>query len=84
MGCLALGCGVDPTTGDLAVASINLDSLASWVEVYQGATGDPKDYYDNEIINYTFVSYDDKGNLFVDGSGPGYVEFASCPRAAAP
>jgi hypothetical protein len=76
------GCGVDPTTGDLAVASINLDSLASWVEVYQGATGDPKDYYDNEIINYTFVSYDDKGNLFVDGSGPGYVEFGELPKGS--
>jgi hypothetical protein len=65
------GCGVDPTTGDLAVASINLESAASWVEVYQGATGQPKDYYDNEIINYTFVSYDDKGDLFVDGTGSG-------------
>jgi hypothetical protein len=77
------GCGVDPTTGDLAVASINLESAASWVEVYQNATGDPKDYYDNEIINYTFVSYDDRGNLFVDGSGSGSnVEFGELRKGS--
>ncbi|MGC9991983.1 MAG: hypothetical protein ABSD52_06285 [Candidatus Cybelea sp.] len=77
------GCGVDPTTGDLAVASINLESAASWVEVYRGSTGEPKDYYDNEIINYTFVSYDDKGNLFVDGSGSGSnVEFGELRKGS--
>jgi hypothetical protein len=70
------GCAVDATSGNLAVASINLASQASWVEVYQRAKGAPANYYDNEIINYNFVGYDAKGNLFVDGSGPGSsVEF---------
>jgi hypothetical protein len=75
------GCGVDPTTGNLAVASINLDSLASWVEVYQGAKGKPQNYYDEQIINYTFCGYDDKGNLFADGTGSGSnVEFGELPK----
>ena len=75
------GCGVDATTGNLAVASINLESLASWVEVYQKAKGQPQDYYDEQIINYTFCSYDDKGNLFVDGTGSGSnVEFGELPK----
>lgn len=77
------GCGVDATTGNLAVASINLASQASWVEVYQRAKGKPVNYYDNEIINYTFVGYDDKGNLFVDGSGPGSnVEFGELRKGS--
>lgn len=75
------GCAVDPTTGNLAVASINLDSLASWVEVYQKAKGMPQDYYNEQIINYMFCSYDDKGNLFVDGTGSGSnAEFGELPK----
>ena len=77
------GCAVDATTGNLAVASINLASQASWVEVYQHAKGTPVNYYDNEIINYNFVGYDAKGNLFVDGSGPGSsVEFGELRKGS--
>jgi hypothetical protein len=75
------GCGSDPTTGNLAVASINLDSLSSWVEVYQHGKGKPTDYYDEQIINYTFCSYDDKGDMFVDGTGSGSnAEFGELPK----
>lgn len=77
------GCAVDATSGNLAVASINLASQASWVEVYQRAKGAPANYYDNEIINYNFVGYDAKGNLFVDGSGPGSsVEFGELRKGS--
>ena len=77
------GCGVDPSTGDLAVASINLVSLNSFVEVYRGAKRTPKLYTDSEIINYMFCGYDNKGNLFVDGSGSGpQVYFAELPRGS--
>ncbi|MFY9740140.1 MAG: hypothetical protein WAK11_13980 [Candidatus Cybelea sp.] len=77
------GCGVDPTTGNLAVASVNLASQASWVEVYQRAKGKPANYSDNEIINYTFVGYDDSGDLFIDGSGSGSnVEFGELRKGS--
>jgi len=46
-----------------------LGSAPSGVEVYQGAKGTPKLYSDNQIVNYTFCGYDNKGNLFVDGTG---------------
>lgn len=77
------GCGVDPSSGNLAVASINLECGVSWVEVYQHARGEPEDYYDREIINYTFAGYDDEGNLFVDGSGSGSnVEFGELAKGS--
>ena len=75
------GCGVDPHTGDLAVASINLESLNSYVEVYRNARGTPKLYADDQIVNYMFCGYDNEGNLFVDGSGSGpQVYFGELPR----
>src|SRR5580692_5070842 len=78
------GCSVDAGSGDLAVASINLESLNSFVEVYRGAKGTPKLYSDSEIINYMFCGYDKKGNLFVDGSGSGpQVYLAELPRGRA-
>lgn len=77
------GCSVDPSSGDLAVTSINLGSLNSFVEVYRGAGGTPKLYSDNTIINYMFCGYDNKGNLFIDGSGSGSrVYLAELPRGS--
>ena len=77
------GCSVDPTTGNLAVASVNWLSAASWVAVYKHATGTPQNYEDRAIINYEFCGYDDKGNLFVDGTGQsGRFEFAELPKGS--
>jgi hypothetical protein len=77
------GCSVDPTTGNLAVASVNWLSAASWVAVYKHATGTPQIYQDPAIINYEFCGYDNKGNLFVDGTGQsGRFEFAKLPKGS--
>jgi hypothetical protein len=77
------GCSVDPSTGNLAVSSINYDTLPSGVEIYPDAKGTPKLYSDNEIVNYTFCGYDDKGNLFVDGTGnDSKVHFAELPKGS--
>jgi hypothetical protein len=77
------GCSVDPTSGNLAVASVNWISAASWVAVYQHASGTPQIYVDPAIINYEFCGYDNKGDLFVDGTGQsGHVEFAELPKGS--
>lgn len=57
-------CSVDPTTGNLAVTN---DS-GGVVAIYFDAKGDPTDYADPKIEYMSFCGYDDKGNLFVDGS----------------
>ncbi len=63
------GCSVDPTTGNLAVASVNWLSAASWVAVYSHAKGTPQNYEDPAIINYVFCGYDDKGTCSWTGRG---------------
>lgn len=77
------GCSVDPVTGNLAVASVNWLSAASYVAIYQNAKGTPQTYNDPAIVNYVFCGYDNKGNLFVDGTGrSGDFEFAELPKGS--
>ncbi len=77
------GCSVDPTSGKLAVASVNWLSAPSWVAIYEHAKGTPKIYEDPAIINYVFCGYDSKGNLFVDGTGQsGKFVFAELPKGS--
>jgi hypothetical protein len=77
------GCSVDPTTGDLAVASVNWVSFSSYLDVYKHARGTPHEYYDPKIINYEFCGYDNHGDLFVDGTGSGSdVYFAEVPKGS--
>lgn len=68
------GCSVDPTTGNLAVTgflkSINGPSQPGAFEIYKKAKGSPK-VYSVPFAVTSFCSYDDKGNLFVDGQGWG-------------
>lgn len=79
----AYGCSVDPTTGNLAVASVNWVSAPSYVAIYQHAKGTPQFYEDPAIINYIFCGYDNKGNLFVDGTGQsGHFVFAELPNGS--
>ena len=54
-------CSVDPTTGDLAVASLD----AAFVVLFPKAKETPKAYYDRYASMY-HCAYDDKGDLFVD------------------
>jgi hypothetical protein len=60
-------CFVDPTTGNLAVA--NQDSGRAGLDIYQNAQGGATYYSDPNVYAFYFCTYDDDGNLFVDGEG---------------
>jgi hypothetical protein len=62
----AVGCAVDPITGNLAVAVLG-ESPVSHVAVYRNARGKPKFYVFAPLGDAYYCSYDDAGNLFVDG-----------------
>jgi hypothetical protein len=68
-GDIPLGCAVDPTSGNLAVT--NEASGAGEVAIFPNAKAPSTWYRDTEIYTYGLCGYDDKGNLFVDGSGSG-------------
>jgi hypothetical protein len=73
------GCAVDPTTGDLAVASLGFSDYGqnAFVAIYKNARGKPTTYQSSTFYQYWFCGYDNKGNLFVDGlSAPGTGHFA--------
>ncbi|MGC1379940.1 MAG: hypothetical protein WA814_02810 [Candidatus Baltobacteraceae bacterium] len=77
-----VNCSIDPTTGNLAVATIRTyGSGPGSVEVYAHAKGTPKIYYDKKITTVYFVGYDNKGNIFMDGleTGVGFA-FAELPK----
>jgi hypothetical protein len=77
------GCASDPTTGDLAVSAWNWASGVSGVNIYRKARGVPSYYEDDEIIDYAFCGYDDKGNLFINGQGSGSaMYFAELPKGS--
>lgn len=57
-------CAVDPTTGNLAVTDNLAHGLRGAIIIF-GAK--EKAYPDPAILNYAFVSYDESGDLFVDG-----------------
>ncbi len=57
-------CAVDPTTGDLAVTDNLAHGLRGAIIVF-GAKD--KTYRDPSLEYYAFVSYDDSGDLLVDG-----------------
>jgi hypothetical protein len=66
-----LGCSVDRKSGDLAVSNEYGPSGGYGnVEIYAQAQGTPQTYYTNpsEMSGIQLCGYDDKGNLFVDGT----------------
>lgn len=68
-----LGCSIDPTTGNLAVTNFigtTKGSQPGNVAIYTRARGKPKHYSDPDIFQYGYCSYDDRGNLYVDGITP--------------
>jgi hypothetical protein len=77
----ALSCSVDPTTGNLAVASFG------FVAVYKKARGNPIIYQSSKFPQISYCGYDDKGNLFVDSLERPYkrsdVAFGELPRGGA-
>lgn len=67
------GCAVDPGSKNVAVA--NYASTLSFgpgsVSVFVGGKGVPHSYQDTAFNGYFFCSYDNQGNLFVDGADYG-------------
>ena len=62
------GCSVDPATGNLAVTNFETFSRGPGsVSIYKKAKGKPKLYSDAAISRRWYCSYDDRGDLFVDG-----------------
>ncbi len=80
---LAIGCSVDPTTGDLAVTNYGTGSSGGGsVSIFAHAKGTPKVYTDSEIAHFNFCGYDPKGNLYADGTdaGQNVFHFAELPK----
>jgi len=62
------GCSTDPTSGNLAVANFRTSSSQSGnIAIYKKSKGQPKFYSDPTIQYYLSCSYDNAGNLFLDG-----------------
>ena len=83
-GYFPFGCSVDPTTGNLAVTNFSpaSGSGSGNVVIYEHAKGKPKKgYRDAAISGMLLCGYDDKGNLFVDGSTQASTTgFAELPK----
>lgn len=77
------GCAVDPKTGNLAVANyITTNVQPGSVSIFIGAKGGGRIYRDPNFSTYYFCSYDNDGNLFVDGSDANSIHtlFAELPK----
>lgn len=79
-----VGCSSDPTTGNLAVTNIDTTRGGEGsVAIYADASGSPTTYTAPNFYYYFFCAYDDKGNLFVDGTNNGSTfEFAELPAGS--
>ncbi|MGB8907377.1 MAG: hypothetical protein WCC84_01375 [Candidatus Cybelea sp.] len=79
-------CAVDPATGDLAVTNYgNTAGDGASLLIYRRAKGQPRSYTDPQFLNYAYCTYDNSGDLFVDGKYPGGYEvpiFGEIPRGA--
>jgi hypothetical protein len=68
-----VACSIDPTTGNLAATAIfSTEDGKGDVAIYASAQGSPTTYNAPLILYYYFCGYDDKGNLFIDGTVGGY------------
>ena len=72
-------CAVDPSTGDIAVTE-NSEFAGNNVAVFQYVYGTPQTYTDPDLDSYDYCSYDDQGNLFVNGAkGSKHFPLAELP-----
>ena len=81
----AVGCSVDPTTGNLAVTDLQGSGSNGNgnVAIFKKARGNPTYYSDSAFWEYYFCGYDYEGNLFIDGlsrPGTGNFVFAKFPK----
>jgi hypothetical protein len=83
-----LACSVDPTTGNLAVtANADTDKEGEGqgeVYVYRHSRGKPERFRSSNLFNYSFLAYDNVGNLFVDGTQgyPRQFAYAELPSGS--
>lgn len=83
----SIGCSIDPTSGDLAVANVyNAGSGPPNVVVFKNASGTPKIYYNYYCGIPLRPGYDQKGNLYVEGYAGSGLSNAVCeiPRGGKP
>lgn len=67
-----VGCSVDPTTGNLAVTNqVTTSYFSGNLAIYPNASGTPTTYTSPNFYYYFFCTYDNKGNLYVDGLSNG-------------
>jgi hypothetical protein len=79
----ALSCSVDPTTGNLAVVNYFASgSEFGNVEIYPDASGSPTKYYPFSNNTPEWATYDDGGNLFVDGRNEYGYQLAELPSGS--
>lgn len=60
-------CAVDPTSGAIAVTQLSETSRNQQVAVFKEIYGVPQIYTDPDFFGYTYCTYDNKGDLFVNG-----------------
>lgn len=84
-----VSCSVNPTNGDLAVGNILYfrEGIEGNITIFKGAAGTGTLYGDNAFYSYYFVGYDDKGNLFFDGTNSlpgtnGKFQYAELPSGS--
>lgn len=73
------GCAVDPKSGNVAVANFSSQSQgAGSLSIFVSGQAIPRSYTDAALNAFYFCSYDDQGNVFVDGadSGSRHTKFA--------
>jgi hypothetical protein len=75
-------CSVDPTSGNLAVATYSGNGGGD-IAIFPAAQGSPTIYRDPNISTYVYCAYDDRGNLFVDGSKGSKGVLAELPKGRA-
>ncbi|MBV8531680.1 MAG: hypothetical protein JO104_10215 [Candidatus Eremiobacteraeota bacterium] len=76
----AAACSVDPTTGNLAVVVFCLTGCGDEVAIFPpGAGTAPIAYKDSKLTQLLFCTYDDRGNLFVDGYKSNKFAIAELP-----
>jgi len=63
-------CAIDPVTGNLAVANID-----GSVSIYKQAKGKPEKHVARKLPYMLYLTYDDRGDLFVDGEDAEFENF---------
>ncbi len=82
-----VACAVDPAGGNLAVTTAGtVSGVGANLAIYRKAKGRAKSYTYGPIFSYGYCTYDNAGNLFLDGTpahGYGYnYELAELARGA--